>query len=124
MSRISQFGTAASAEYLATNKLSLQMRVDDAHVREDNNGFDGMEQVFAIVPMKDGSWERFAMGYSGDRVDRSGRREDLHKRTVTADDGVDFDKVQKEGIAFGMETNVGTLYVQRFGDNYRPWPLD
>jgi hypothetical protein len=60
----------------------------------------------------------------GDRLDRSGRREDLHQRTITAADGVDFDKVQKEGVAFGMETNVGTLYVQRFGDNYRPWPLD
>lgn len=117
-------GAARYVEWKTADRISLRLKVEDERVREQASDFDSMEQAFAIVPMQDGSWKQFHLGYSGDMRDRSGVRYDNHTRELTAADGIDLEKIQREGVAFGLSTNRGTLYAQQFGENLRPWPLD
>ena len=114
---------------LDNGSLHLQVSVDDDSVRSRAAGFNGYERVFALVPeRRDGelSWQRQDLSYSGSwsygGSSRVGGRPqptyDNHSESLRPD-AVDPRTIEEEGIAFGMDTNVGTLWMQTLGDNYR-----
>ncbi len=107
--------------------LSVEVKVNDDQIRHDNPGFDGLESVFALVPRRadgDVRWERHNLAYAGSsrRIvggelfsGRPQKRDDLHRLHLK---GVDAQTVQELGIAFGAQTNVGTVWAQSLGANF------
>lgn len=95
--------------------LVLKADVDDAAVAQQAQGFNGMESAFALVPRYvagETAWEKTPLIWQG-ALD--GKR-DTHMAWIDADD-VDRQALADKGVAFGVDTNVGTLWLQRQGLN-------
>jgi hypothetical protein len=79
--------------------------------------FDGMEKPFILVPGRDGNdlrWTRIDMTYvgTGDSTDRYQVSIPRELRDLSA--------MREHGFAFGMDTNLGTVWVQTPDDNLKP----
>lgn len=106
----------------------MSVSVPDGQIRAMNPGFDGMEQVFALVPRPSGAWDRVDLSYTSSGTTAAmntgpgnGRYSYVpsdHHETVIA--LVDIKTIRREGIAFGIDTNVGTLWLQAAGKNWTP----
>jgi hypothetical protein len=98
---------------------ALRVEVRDYEVRRQAPGFNGTEQVFALIPREGAggqvSWERFDLAYAPPQGYRY-RSHDEHVAWIDADPQV----VRAHGVAFGMETNVGTLWLQEASNNAKP----
>ena len=111
-------------------RLHLQVSVDDASVRQKHAGFNGYERVFALVPEWQAGrvvWQRHDLRYRGS-WSYSGSSRAGGTRQPTYDNhgaslqprSLDPRTISELGIAFGMDTNVGTLWLQTADDNYQP----
>lgn len=109
------------------NTLHIGVNVQDAKLRETRPGFDGLEHAFALVPERDGfdgqvKWARKELGtYESFNFGAADRMTflDFHSLTFTPGQ-YDSALVSRLGVAFGLETNVGLLWLQRPDGNVRP----
>lgn len=112
------YGTQTHPE----TSVDLRISLDDAALRQQLPGFDGLERPFVMIPSeKDGqiTWWRHELKYSGsgregfyaDRAVDTYRLETVHN--------VDRAAVEKYGILVGVDTNVGTAWAQGAGSSHR-----
>jgi hypothetical protein len=116
-------GSAAEVLYLASRptgqpyRWKLIVEVEDDSIRQQVAGFDGFEKAFALVPFLDNqgliNWNRVELAYSFTHGDR-----DVHFLHIP--DGPDKIVIDQYGIAFGLESNVGRLWLQAPGVNTTP----
>ncbi len=107
------------------NTVNLGVFLSDDKVRDANPGFDGFERVFALVPQPDQSWKRVDLAYN---PGYQGTGRDNHVASLQAGVNgwvtpsgelisVDYDQLRVQGVAFGMDTNVGTIWLQAPNQN-------
>jgi hypothetical protein len=109
---------AYDAEAPSGKKLVLKTQVDDDAVRQQADGFDGTERAFALLPRETAggiTWERKDLHWQGALDGRN----DHHWLAVDSS-SVDEAAVARHGVAFGLDTNVGTLWLQRGDANVIP----
>jgi hypothetical protein len=98
--------------------VELSVHVDDAKIRADRPGFDGLESVFALVPRDSANgviWEKTAIPF---RSNFKNYGLDMDDHVLFLEDSkFDLKAIKKHGIAFGMDTNVGTIWMQSWGKN-------
>ncbi len=109
--------------------ITVQLRVTDSTLRQRHPRFDGFERPFALVPGAAGGgvrWVRVPL------VFRHTTRTGYYGQTPVdvyelgpsrLADLADLDRVESLGVAVGLDTNIGTLWAQDPGQNYRPVPL-
>lgn len=114
-------GTPTYGHPATSPVLSVHVEVDDAALRRLYPGFDGMERVFVRVPkLSSGriSWETVALRYSGQR--RTGYYADviidLHDSGSIWN--VDWSTLSANGVAVGLDTNLGVIWAQDEGKNH------
>ncbi|MBI5547645.1 MAG: hypothetical protein HY901_27500 [Deltaproteobacteria bacterium] len=115
MEKTPQFGKAQPT-------LELKSEVADTYLRSKiGKDFDGFEHVFALVPTKNGEWKRFDLNWdrSTPSADARIRSTDQHSLTLGTEQ-FDLEAAREHGVAFGVETNVGTFYLQDYGQNLKP----
>lgn len=100
--------------------MHLRVAVNDAAVKEAH-GYDGFERPFAMIPREVNgqlTWERHALEFSGHG--RAGYFGQLQTDEYQLPRGVRIDPktVKALGIAIGLETNTGTVWAQRPGENH------
>jgi hypothetical protein len=91
----------------------LQVKTNDQAILNQASGFDGMERVFALLPReteKGLQWERVDLKYVYSNAERNFIA-DTHMLSLPRADA-DAAALNKYGVAFGMDTNVGTLWLQ------------
>jgi hypothetical protein len=101
--------------------VGVTLAVDDAMLRKQLDGFDGMERPFVMLPSEqDGkvTWWRHELKFArtGDHVDFMRIRQMDHYQLPEVKN-VDAEAVRKYGVAVGLETNVGTVWAQEPGKN-------
>lgn len=98
--------------------LKISADVEDKVIRQQADGFDGLERVFALIPEErngEVQWHRQDLAYQRTEQQRSGyyaqneHTVDKHEARLV---DVDREAIKKHGIKMGMETNVGTLWLQ------------
>lgn len=98
--------------------LSVEVQVDDQAIRSNVPRFDGIENVFALVPRSTESgvaWTKTTLQYTKSRQG-SDKTVDLHRVFVS---DVDAAAVAQHGVAIGLETNTGVIWAQRNGENFK-----
>lgn len=102
--------------------VSLMVKVEDSALRRVLPGFDGLEKAFALLPQPDGHWRRVDLKYNGTSGTELGPHTDFHTHYVDSPffSDAEVDAVRRSGVAFGLETNVGTVWLQDPGDNAKP----
>lgn len=100
--------------------LTVHVEVDDAALRKSFPGFDGLERAFVRVPKLSSGrvvWESVDLRYSG-QTRRGYFAEipiDLHDSGSIW--GVDWPTLQANGVAIGLNTNLGIVWAQEEGRN-------
>lgn len=101
--------------------MTVEIRVDDSALRRAYPGFNGLEKAFLRVPRRaDGRlvWETVAVPWKG--TGRAGYQgqivTDIHEVRAVE---IDAEAVTSHGIAVGLTTNVGTVWAQQPGQNFR-----
>lgn len=112
----------AGSPGLEPRSLVVAVDVRDDYVRNQVPGFDGLERVFTLIPKDEAgkTWARRDLGFL--RTIHSpaiGSAIDEHLAIVPLDPG-DATNIGHQGIAFGMDTNCGTLWFQEPGHNVVP----
>lgn len=117
---------------ISMQHLSLSVSVDDDAVRNRAPGFDGFERAFALIPFEQGTqvnWVRRELAYgsswsySGSSLAGGAHLPTYDMHSVHLGLGeFDVAAAVKYGIAFGLDTNVGTKWLQTADDNYKPTP--
>lgn len=103
--------------------LSVELRVEDALLATAHPGFDGQERPFVLIPREeygDVRWERIALHYRGQlsRGYFAERRLDVYDVSGVKLSEADLTLTRGLGVALGLETNVGTIWLQSTGDNF------
>ncbi len=98
------------------------MKVKDVLIRQQLQGFDGMEHAFAMLPRERAgqlTWRRVELSFSGQAIAGYYDRElvDVHTAKVSQ---ADAKALAKYGAAFGVETNKGVVWAQSSGQNTKP----
>lgn len=101
--------------------LSVHIEVSDAALRSAFPSFDGLERAFVMVPKLSSGrvvWESRSLRYSGER--RRGYYGDIQIDLHDSGSiwGVDFATLHANGVAIGLETNVGVIWAQPEGKNH------
>jgi hypothetical protein len=98
-------------------ELRVVLKISDAKVREKiDPDFDGLEWVFALVPVGPGDeWTRVAMTHQPERS-QTGIVDVYEGRLADSDVAA----IAQRGIALALDTNVGTIWLQRRNENWRP----
>jgi hypothetical protein len=101
--------------------MSLSLRTFDARLAAEFPGYDGAsERAFALAPVEkaDGSleWRRFDLPFKGVKGEGDAAYGLFHE-TMGAEAGLAPHVLDREGVAFGLDTNVGTLWLQAPGRN-------
>jgi hypothetical protein len=120
-------GVDVRATYATSGRASMAItvKVDDDAVRRQADGFDGMERPFALVPREVNGqvqWNRVDLGYLGSRLESPNGRKIVDEYMSTG--MLDPAAARKYGIAVGLDTNVGTLWLQEPGKNIPVKPCD
>jgi len=103
--------------------LTINVTVEDDLLRRSRPTFDGFERPFALIPRADGDavrWERLDLPFraTGLRGYIALRPYDAYEtaRAVPLSEA-DLAVISREGIAVGLDTNVGTIWAQNFREN-------
>jgi len=116
---------ASVYRYGGEQDVTLRVRVQDEEIRKIGVDHDGYENVFALVPMEDGSWKRFDLGYGGMSYDRLGPSYDMFYLHLSGPEKVSLEALRQSGVAFGVEVSGAhdeeptTIWLQGFADNYK-----
>lgn len=109
------------ARYDPDKTVHCSLGLVDQAVRDQAPGFDGLERPFVRAPVagSDGRvWKNFYMGYNGTFPRREAQcSADVYQAYLPFNE-VRPEDVRRFGVAFGMDTNVGTLWFQKPGDNF------
>lgn len=120
-------------------EVQLSVTVNDRalHQIPELNGFNNMEQAFALVPTRNKKnevvWERVDIPFNHTASDRGGNQYDVHNATIKTTtrgavivaDGqkktvtIKMDDLRKLGVAYGLKTNTGEVWMQQKDDNFR-----
>ncbi|HSO00206.1 MAG TPA: hypothetical protein VLS89_18065 [Candidatus Nanopelagicales bacterium] len=109
--------------YPATSPvLTVRITVDDAALKGQFPSFDGMESAFVMVPFqKNGSvvWESRRLTWTGTTLAgyHGQTRLDVHESGSIW--GVDWATLSANGVAVGLDANVGTIWAQGPGQNWQ-----
>ena len=101
--------------------MDINVAVDDAKVRSQLDGFDGMERPFALVPYQHGDgpveWRKVDLGFEATDFDPKSHavKDEYTAQSIDMTDNV----ADKYGIAVGMETNEGTVWAQDYGQTFK-----
>lgn len=104
------------------SSLGVRVKVDDARLRQQFDGFDGLERPFALVPKEENgavTWERHPLTYRGPGREGFYGERKVDQYELDALQNVDRRALEQYGVAVGLETNVGTLWAQDPGDNQK-----
>ncbi|MDP1916158.1 MAG: hypothetical protein Q8L14_07925 [Myxococcales bacterium] len=125
-----RYNSATSANVSATTKprskapkdVNLQVTVNDAALRREGHQFDGMEQAFALVPTRNKKnqieWKRVELSFTHRSADRGGNMYDTHVAKIQGK-GIRTDDLKNLGVAYGLKTNTGEVWLQHSDDNYK-----
>ena len=126
-----RYNSATSANVSATvnprskkvpKDVNLQVTVNDAALRREGHQFDGMEQAFTLVPMRNKKnqieWKRVELSFSYRGSDRGGNQYDTHTAKIQGK-GIRTDDLKNLGVAYGLKTNTGEVWLQHSDDNYK-----
>jgi hypothetical protein len=97
--------------------------VRDDELRRVGHQFDGLEHAFALVPTRNQKnqveWKRIEIPFSARTMDRTGGSLDIHQLTINGT-GIRTDDLKNLGVAYGLKTNTGDVWLQYRDDNYKP----
>jgi hypothetical protein len=96
---------------------ALKVAVAERRLRRELGGPVRLEKVFALVPRYENGlleWDKHALHYSGSKRASDGAKVDDHERVID----VDGRAVHSYGVAFGMETDRGVLWLQDYEENW------
>lgn len=117
-------GTPTYGSPATSPVLTVHVEVDDAALRKGFPGFDGLERAFALVPKLAAGrlvWESVSLRYSGEtrRGYYADIKIDLHDSGPIwcTGWGVDWETLRAQGVAIGLETNLGVIWAQAEGKN-------
>lgn len=104
--------------------VTFEVVVEDAALRTTHPAFDGYESAFVLLPRAEGGqvrWERLPLPYrsSSDVGYYSMHRVDTHGWGPVRFSEADFTALATHGFAVGLETNVGVIWAQKPGDDFR-----
>ena len=106
----------------APKDVNLQVTVNDAALRREGHQFDGMEQAFALVPTRNKKnqieWKRVELSFTHRSADRGGNMYDTHVAKIQGK-GIRTDDLKNLGVAYGLKTNTGEVWLQHSDDNYK-----
>lgn len=116
--------TASAMVNFHANDVAVRVSVNDAALRQAlgqaGDAFDGLERPFLWQRDASGTYEKRYLTLQGS-VPASGPRPTVdHYYSVFAGNGVDPLEALRHGVAVGLDTNVGTVWLQAFGDNLTP----
>lgn len=104
--------------------ISARAQINDAMLQQKHPGFDGLERPFVLVPRRAAgalSWERFDLAYDH-TIDQGATlpnaREDVYTTTPIRLSSDQLEIVVAQGVAFGLDSNVGTIWAQDPGRNF------
>jgi hypothetical protein len=110
----------------AVARLQMTVSVDATRLAEEAAGAGADVRVFALVPEQhEGGieWVRHELphAYSWRLVAGGGAtiRYDVHALGLSGST-IEAASLDEAGIALGLETEAGTIWLQTQGDNYRP----
>lgn len=100
------------------------MDVADEVIRARLPGFDGLERAFVVAPRLDGatgevSWSWAPLEYGQTQLS-SGLPIEAHHLGRAIGGEKELSVLRRLGIAVGLETNVGRVWLQPYGNNYSP----
>jgi hypothetical protein len=102
--------------------VELSVTVNDAALRRQGHQFDGLEQAFALVPTRNGQnqveWQRVDLSFAYRSSDRGGGMYDTHSMRYEPK-GVRAEDLQNLGVAYGLKTNTGDVWLQYANDNHK-----
>ena len=110
--------------YAKKKEVSFGLEVNDKLVGDQFHGFDGAkEKPFVLVPSENAqgqvSWKKEDLKFS-QTYKNGGGTYDSYAFTIPNATDKQLSAIQKYGVAFGMETNKGTIWAQQPGENTRP----
>jgi hypothetical protein len=109
-----------STTYRTDADVTVRLSVDDKAIRSQVDGFDGMERPFAMLPSDKGgtlTWFRHELKHRGAGVEGFFGERPVDVYELAPVHNVDLEAVKMHGVAIGLETNVGTLWAQKPGEN-------
>lgn len=133
------YATTTTPAAKKPKEVQLSVTVNDRALQQmpELKGFDNMEKAFALVPTRNKKneivWERVDIPFNHTASDRGGNRYDVHNATIKSTtkgavivaDGqkktvtIKMDDLRKLGVAYGLQTNTGEVWMQHRDDNYR-----
>ena len=104
-----------------TNDVTVRISVNDAALRRElGSTFDGLERPFLWQKNASGAYEKRYLALQG-VVPASGSRPTVdHYASRFTGNGVDALEALRQGVAVGLDTNLGTVWLQQWGDNSTP----
>jgi hypothetical protein len=135
----SVYATTTTPAAKKPKEVDLSVTVSDRalHQIPELAGFDNMEKAFALVPTRNKKnevvWERVDIPFNHTSSDRGGNQYDVHsavikttsKGAVIVADGqkktvnIKMDDLRKLGVAYGLKTNTGEVWMQQKDDNFK-----
>ena len=108
--------------------ISLEVQVNDQKIRDLGVEHDGYEKPFALVPTRNGDWQRIDLQFSGSSYNRFGAPSpnDTYRKVLDGwTSNVNLDDLRQKGVAFGIDVagpngqNPSTIWLQGFNVNYK-----
>lgn len=99
--------------------LDLKLEVNDEAIRQQHP-YDGFERPFVMVPRESKdklTWERHELQFRETAAGEWGTTRDRYE--ASPDVELDLSAVKKHGVALGMDTNKGQVWLQPPGQNYQ-----
>jgi hypothetical protein len=102
-------------------ELHVTVNVEDSDIRRELPGFDGLERLSVRVPDASGAWNASELRYAGRVSYGRGASIEHHIGVIP---GIDLNSAFTQGVALFMQTNVGEVALQKFGNNHAVtvWP--
>lgn len=125
-----KFNNATYANVSATTKpnrktptsVRLEVTVNDKALRNTGHDFNGLEQAFALVPTRNKKnqieWKRVEIPFAHRSSDRGGNMYDIHSVSIKGT-GIRTEDLKNLGVAYGLKTNTGEVWLQYADDNYK-----
>lgn len=104
----------------ARRHLRLCVKLLPLRLCEYVNGLDGRFRPFALLPPEDAhqsEWNQVALDWKG--TEGHGSEWALYGTDLALSD-LALEHVRRMGVAFGLETNLGTFWMQPGGRNWLP----
>lgn len=110
-----------STKFTTRHDVGAHLKVDDAAIRAQRPGFDGFERPFVMLPAEHNgqvTWYRHELQYRGPGIAGPWKPNLVDTYELPEVTNVDRAALQKYGVAVGLETNVGTIWAQKPGENF------